>query len=143
MFIKIDGDILEVESVNDYGNLRIDAEGMEYVIFKSQENAGQDARAYWADMAENDKREFACMVGEKTLVSWALGEYAGPGTAKVSSLGDWLDLWLDTPEEHFASYDGSECRIEFISRDLLWELDDDLEWLEAIRAGEAVAYRCN
>lgn len=72
------------------------------------ETAGQNARDYWEDMAQNDKSEFICMVGEGTLVSWCLGDYAGPGTTKVSSLEEWLDLWLDTPEEHFASYDGEE-----------------------------------
>ncbi len=65
-------------------------------------------------MAENDSKEFVCMVGEETLVAWALGQYAGPGSTHVQSLNEWLDLWLNTPEEHFASYDS--CENTFISK---------------------------
>lgn len=120
--IEIDGEILEVESVNNYGPIYLDlSDGTEWVIFETQEAAGAAAREYWEDMAQNDPREFTCMVGESTLVSWALGHYAGPGSTQVNSLEDWLDLWLDTPEEHFASYDSNEhaCRINENLKDAL------------------------
>ncbi len=80
----------------------------EYVLFANSREAGEAARAYWADMSKNDKEEFACIVGTDTLVEWALGNMAGGGTKKVSSLEEWLDLWLGIPEEHWASYDGKE-----------------------------------
>ena len=51
------------------------------------------------------------MVGEKTLVAWGLRQYAGPGSTQVKSLEEWLDLWLDTPEEHFASCDSEEREV--------------------------------
>ena len=103
----------EIVSVNDYGagtyiNL---ADGTEWVVFESREDAGKEAREYWSDMAEHDPAEFTCMVGESTLISWGLGRADGPGTTKVRSLSEWLDLWPNTPEEHFASYDGDEVRV--------------------------------
>ena len=122
LLIEIDGEILEVENVNDnYLDL---SDGTEWIIFETQEAAGEAAREYWEDMAQNDPREFTCMIGEETLVSWALGQYAGPGYTQVKSLEEWLDLWLNTPEEHFASYDGAEhdCRINNHLKD---ELDFD------------------
>jgi hypothetical protein len=87
-------------------------------------------------MAKNDKEEFTCMVGEKCLVSWCLGESAGPGTTKVDSIDEWLDLWLDTPEEHFARYDGNEQYVTRIGR-LATELN-----LDPDNVG-FVAYRTN
>ena len=114
LLIEIDGEVLEVESVNNYDPTYLDlSDGTEWIIFETQEAAGEAAREYWEDMTQNDPREFTCMVGKETLVSWALGQYAGPGYTQVKSLEEWLDLWLDTPEEHFAGYDGEEhdCRI--------------------------------
>lgn len=84
----------------------------EYLVFRDRELAGQQARDYWADMAEHDKAEFTCMVGESNLIDWAFGKPAGPGSTKVKSLRDWLDLWLNTPEEQWAGYDGKEVPIE-------------------------------
>ena len=52
------------------------------------------------------------MIGESTLVAWALGQYAGPGSTQVCSLEEWLELWLDTPEEHFAGYDSTQRDVE-------------------------------
>jgi len=83
-------------------------DGREFYIFESSEAAGEAAREYWEDMAHNDPKEFTCMVGEETLVQWGLGNWAGPGSTAVQSLQEWLDLWLETPEEHFGSYDGTE-----------------------------------
>jgi len=80
----------------------------EWYIFGTQEAAGQAARDYWRELAENDPEEFRCIVGDESLVKWALGQYAGPGSTKVNSLEAWLDLWLDTPEECWASYDRFE-----------------------------------
>ncbi|MCD6162599.1 MAG: hypothetical protein J7K40_09335 [candidate division Zixibacteria bacterium] len=80
----------------------------DYIIFPDREAAGQAARDYWEDMARNDPEELTCMVGKETLVAWALNQYAGPGETQVRNLEEWLDLWLDVPEEHFARYDGIE-----------------------------------
>ena len=91
----------------------------EYYIFRDREQAGEAAREYWEDLAQDDPREFACLVGEETLISWGLGNYAGPGSTHVKSLTDWLDLWLDTPEEQFASYDSQER--EFKCKHPDWE----------------------
>lgn len=106
-----------VEDSNDWGDgsKELEFDGEEWLIFESREDAGQVARDYWEDMAKNDPSEFTCMVGEETLVSWALNQYAGPGTTQVRNLEEWLDLWLDTPEEHHSSYDGEEYDLECTS----------------------------
>jgi len=83
----------------------------EFNLFHSKGEAGRAARQYWEDMANNDPKEFAFMMGEETLVAWGMNALAGPGTSKVHGLEEWLDLWLDTPHEHFASYDGEECQV--------------------------------
>jgi len=94
---------------SDYGyGKEITTNDGEFVIFEDADWAGESAREYWEDLAKNDPEEFACIVGEETLIAWALGQWAGPGTSQVRSLNEWLDLWLDTPEEHFASWDGEE-----------------------------------
>ena len=104
------------------GGWQLDTDHGEFIMFEDAEEAGKAARAYWADMAANDPSEFACMVGQDTLVAWGMGQYAGPGSTQVRSMSDWLDLWLNTPEEHFASYDGEECNIEHASPDIVEEL---------------------
>jgi len=83
----------------------------DFYLFESIEDAGEQARKYWEDMAQDDAEEFACVVGTDTLVQWGLGQSAGPGSTAVNSLDEWLDLWLITPEEHWASYDGVEIDV--------------------------------
>ena len=128
----IDGErvVFDPDDINDYDFLPsiTTADGKEFYITKDAELAGEKAREYWEDMAQDDPEEFACMVGEKTLVKWALGMHAGPGYTKVNCLNDWLDLHLDIPEEFFASYDGAER--EFKCKHPDW-------------AGCTVAYRHN
>jgi hypothetical protein len=114
MLITINGKIYTVEHIEMYELplLYLD-DCSKWYIAQSSAEAGVMARNYWEDMARNYKKEFIAIVGEEILISWALGEYAGPGSEQVKSLEDWLDLFLTRPEEHFASYDGMEvlCRI--------------------------------
>lgn len=70
-------------------------------LFKDEEQAGKYARDYWKDFIEGDHESAVEMLGASTLIAWALGKPAGPGTCKVSSLKEWLDLYLDSPGEHF------------------------------------------
>lgn len=135
--ITIDGETYTVVKVYPIGwvdqLVQVDTEeGPEFVLAPSREVAGQAARARWADMAKNDKKEFTCLVGEETLIAWCLGEPAGPGTTKVDSLEKWLDLHLETPEEEWASYDGEEQEVEAVTL-----LDLELGWTPR------VAYRHN
>lgn len=116
MFLMIiDDEIHKIKNIFSYGQLPLlELEGgMDYYIAESSKIAGEKAREYWEEMAENDPREFTALVGEKTLVSWALNQYAGPGNSQVRNLTEWLDLWLDTPEEQWGSYNGTEedCKI--------------------------------
>jgi hypothetical protein len=142
MKVKLNDCIEEVKEVLSYGCLPLLelANGEEWYIAENQEEAGKAARQYWEDLAQDDPQEFTCLVGEKTLVAWSLGQSAGPGSTAVNSLEEWLDLWLDTPEEHFASYDGCEVDVQVVSRDLYGELGFSYD-----PAGEcsAVAYRHN
>ena len=72
-------------------------------LFKSDEDAGQHARDYWEEYVRDDRDAAIELLGAENLLSWALGEYAGPGPAKVSSLEEWFDLYLENPHEHFES----------------------------------------
>lgn len=147
--IGIAGMLYEVDNVSLSSYLpMIDTDdGCEYYIAISREVAGQAAREYWEDLAQTNPSEFACLVGKDTLVSWALGQWAGPGSTQVQSLDEWLDLHLDCPEENFASYDMYENDITAISTGLLEELgwdsiiiaEDELERLKL----NLVAYRHN
>ena len=107
MRIKIDGVIYNIKNVTYNGCLTsIETEtGEEFYLAKNHEEAGEKARKYWEDLAQDDPEEFACMVGVKVLINWGLGISDGPGTTAVSSQEEWLDLWLDTPEEEWATYD--------------------------------------
>ena len=74
----------------------------EVYLFRSREDAGQYVRDYWEDFVNHESPdEIVAMMGAETLISWALGRLAGPGTIKVKSLEEWLDLYLDVPEKHF------------------------------------------
>ena len=102
----------------------------EWIVFRTREDAGEAARAYWQNMADNDSSEFRCLVGDKALIAWGMGEWGGPGSTQVRSLTEWLDLWLETPEEHFASYDGEEIE----------DIEVGAEFEEEIGFRPAVAY---
>jgi hypothetical protein len=131
--IRIDKEILTCTNVCDNA---VDVDQRRtYTVFKDHEAAGEAARDYWKDMAENDSKEFVCIVGEETLVQWGLGQPAGPGSSSVCSLSEWLDLWLDTPEEHFAGYDGLEidCTISAaLAEDMGIANPDDTEWVDVV-----------
>jgi hypothetical protein len=125
LLIVIDGEVKKVTEVHNRGYKVLELDDKtEWYVFEDSDTAGKAAREYWEDMAANDPREFTCMVGEETLISWGMGRYAGPGSTQVTNLNDWLDLWLTTPEEHFATYDGSECTCR-MSKALMEELDFD------------------
>jgi hypothetical protein len=57
-------------------------------------------------------------LGAETLIRWALGMPAGPGSAQVCSLNEWLDLWLETPEEEL----GEEFEVVQVAEDLVERL---------------------
>ena len=133
MRCKIDGTEIEFDEIS-YSSLPLGRVGREeYYLAESTTSAGEAARARWESMAQDDPKEFACMVGDETLVQWGLGRHAGPGSSKVKNLEEWLDLWLDTPHEEFASYDGTE-------RDVT---EPDAELCEELGFTPTVAYRAN
>ena len=123
LWIKIDGKKIEVNNILTYGDLpELETDDGDFYVAENSEQAGKLAREYWEDMARNDTSEFVAMVSEDTLISWALGKYAWPGSSQVKSLEDWLDLWLDTPEEYWAGYDSEERDVNEASPDLIEEL---------------------
>lgn len=123
LFISIEGEIYDVDNVRRYGYLpMLEMGSTEFYVAETSAEAGEKAKEYWQDMADNDPKEFACIVGEETLIQWGLGRSAGPGSTHVRSLEEWLDLSLDNPEEQWASYDGSECSVDWVSPALEAEL---------------------
>ena len=105
-------------------------EGEEFHIAPTSDDAGKVARERWADMAENDRGEFVCCIGEDRLVGWALGESDSFG---IHSLEEFLDVVEQHPEEELASYDCSERDVDGCSRDVI----------DALGFVPGVAYRSN
>lgn len=141
--IHFDGDTLNLDNYFENGEdgIHVTWNGGDWYVFPNEDIAGQAARDYWEDMAHNDKAEFRAIVGEDALIAWCLGESYAVGTKAVSSLDSWLDLWLTTPEEHWASYD-CEQREGYINKAFAdefgfdWGSRKDDEWLPI------VLYRC-
>lgn len=131
MRIRIDGELYHVKDIFN-GSYVDTVEGPQFYLAEDSEAAGKAAREYWEDMADNDPKEFTCIVGEEALIQWGLGRSASPGSVGVSSLTEWLDLWLDHPEEHWASDDSTERTVERCGK-----LADDLGFMPT------VAYRAN
>lgn len=120
--IRYEGKSYDVDNIMDYGYLpMIEFDGMEVYVAANSESAGEAARLYWQELAEDDPEEFTCIVGKENLIYWALGKKSGPGTTQVRSLEEWLDLWLVIPEEQWASYDGNEIEL-ILSKELAEEL---------------------
>lgn len=111
--ITIDGETFEVYDVMKGGYLPlVEADGQTFYVAEDLDSAGSAAAQRWRDMAENDPTEFRAMMGDEVLVNWALGKPAGPGSAKVTSLEEWLEVVSEAPEEEFASYDGYAREVE-------------------------------
>ena len=111
-FRQIDPD--DIDNPDDT-SAHVEIEGERWILFKDEEAAGETVRERWADMAAHDPQEFACMVGQETLVAWALGQWAGPGSTQVQSLSEWLDLVADNPAEELASYDGVQVDVSNVT----------------------------
>ena len=134
MNITIDGTEYEVMCVFDGGYLStVECGKEEFYVARDSKEAGEAAREYWEDLAQDDPEEFTCLVGSETLIRWGLGQSAGPGSTHVTSLNEWLDLWLDTPEENWAGHDGMDRKVDKCSEDL----EDELGFVPT------VAYRCH
>jgi hypothetical protein len=135
----VDGEIIEIGRVTQHGHGGVEVTEMgcsrTWMLFPDSDTAGTAARDYYAELAQSDPEYFRTLVGSDTLSRWALGQSAGPGSAQVCSLSDWLDLYLSRPEEHFANYDGTECEIESDSV--------TAEGIEEIGFTPGVAYRTN
>ena len=124
--IRIAGELLTIDKVNDYGGLPMieTSDGCEYYLAANGSCngladcsvdigcAGCAAEQYYRDMAANDVSEFECMIGSENLIALALGQPAAPGSRTVRSLDQWFELCAEVPEEQFGSYDGSELDVD-------------------------------
>lgn len=119
--ITIENEVTEVRKVYAGGYLPLVEleDGTEWHVAKDSEAAGEAASKYWRDMAENDEKEFACIIGERRLVQWGLGRSDEFG---ISSAEEFFERNADVPEENFASYDGQEREVNECSEDLADEL---------------------
>jgi hypothetical protein len=139
MSITINGTQYDVEDVraDDYLQVVETLSGRKFYVALDRDEAGVAATNYWRDMAENDPKEFICIVGEDTLLKWALGQLAGPGSVKARSLEEWLvNVVGNAPEETFGLYDGNELDVEDMSDELMDELGISPSELSGV-----VAYR--
>ena len=100
-FFTVSEDDVSTNGIGGVAELPTGSYGTELHLFKNEEQAGEYARDYWKDFIEGDPDPAVEILGAKTLIAWALGQFAGPGTTQVRSLEEWLDLYLDAPDEHF------------------------------------------
>ena len=100
-FFTVSEDDVSTNGIGGTAELPTGRYGTELHLFKDEEEAGEYARDYWKDFIEGDPDTAVEILGAKTLIAWALGQFAGPGTTQVRSLEEWLDLYLDAPDEHF------------------------------------------
>ena len=129
-FIKLDSEIAkkkfftiaesDVTSFDNHAVIALKDEAgnwtSELYVFKNEEDAGQCARDYWEDYIDGEtSEEIVAILGADTLIAWALGREAGPGSSKVKNLNEWLDLYLDAPEEHF---DSGPYQIELVAENI-------------------------
>lgn len=133
----IEGTVVELDPryTEAFGWYVDGSDGVCYWVFEDTHVAGEATRKYWEDLVEHDPGEFRCLVGDETLVNWCLGQYAGPGYTLVKSLEDWLDLWLDLPNDHFSTYDGKELNIRL-------NINASEEFFGCSTLRDVVAYRC-
>jgi len=132
--IKLDGEIIEPRKVYTGGYLPlIDLGGRrDWYLAESSDEAGEKAAEYWQNMADKDPKEFRCLVGDETLISWGMGQYAGPGANQYRSATEWIESWKDIPEEQWGSCDSSEIDVE-IPEGFLVDGDIDEDMVEAAR----------
>ena len=100
-FFTVSEDDVSTNGIGGIAELPTGSYGTELHLFKDEEEAGGYARDYWKDFIEGDRESAIEILGAKTLMAWALGYPAGPGTTQVRSLEEWLDLYKDAPDEHF------------------------------------------
>ena len=90
MRIKIEGHIYKVNDIWIHGYLqqiRVEG-GQAFYLAKDSESAGEAAREYWEDVANEDPEELVALVGAAQIVSWAFG------------VGQNLSDWIDTQEQY-------------------------------------------
>lgn len=133
MIAVIDGDKYEDLKVKEDGPLpMIMAGNKEWYVAQDEAAAGDAAKEYWRDIMENDPEWFRGMMGDDVLVSWSMGQPAGPGSLQARNASEWLEMWKDNPAEQWASVDGNQTDIEVSER-----LREELGWDE----NSGVAYR--
>ena len=130
-YVNISGEIVDVSVDSDCEYPTITLGRRMWYVFRNSTEAGRAAVAYWKDVAKNNPKELACIVGDEAMVAWGLGQFAGPGNIQVDSLESWIGLWEDNPEEHWASYDGLELE-GTLSKEAADELGFDADQREAV-----------
>lgn len=124
---KIDGYSVDLSGMRESGwdcLYMIEDERLEWYVAESSEDAGKAAAQYWRDMAEDDAKEFTCIIGEDRLVQWALGRSDSFG---IRSLEEFLEKVAEYPEEEWGQYDGTECDIDYDASEYLDDARDALE----------------
>jgi hypothetical protein len=108
-YVIVDGEKFSVTDIYVGDSPEISCgRSINYNVFENSKEAGKAARRYFEEMADHDLDELRSIIGDEVLIQWGLGQHAGPGDTPVKSLEEWLDLWLNNPEDHWASYDGDE-----------------------------------
>jgi hypothetical protein len=126
MRIKIAGTIYEAHHVKFYGYLPAieTKDGPDFYLALDSASAGEAARKYWEDMANDSPEELADILGAKCLIGWGLGLWYGG----AKSLMEWLDLKEGAPAQMFATVDGKELEVNVCGR----LLEDELGFVPTV-----------
>ena len=109
--IIIDGEEYFVFSVNNRGFLpMVHTENGEFYVSEDWEMSQEAMKRYWVEMAENDPKEFICLAGEETVISWGLG---------YGTMEDWIEQ--GEPETLFST-DYTELDVEETSEDVIEDI---------------------
>ena len=100
-FLVLNDDRLAYFNADNYPVIEVPGKwGTDEVwLFRSREEAGEWARQSWEDRIRDDPDEAAVLLGAETLIRWALGMPAGPGSTHLLSLIELLYLWLEMMDE--------------------------------------------
>ena len=82
---------VELEIEGSYSSL--------FYLFEGDDAAGDYCVENQRTLIEDDPEGAIDLIGAETLIQWALGNLAGPGSIKVNSLDEWLELFRDLPLE--------------------------------------------
>ena len=132
MFVQIQDRQYQVKEIKEGHALPLVVldDGHEFFIGSSPEDAGEAAARYYWNLVDQDPHKLRQLIGDETLINWAMGKESGPvgrHEKSATSLQEWIEKIVKRhPDVEFGHYVGSEVRVG-VSGDLARRLGIDPE----------------